>query len=47
MPKTIIGKKGLKLVEIKKCGRFGIRVEKIQSDPPKEVKDQSCIIVMD
>ena len=41
MPKTIIGKKGLKLVEIKNCGRFVIRVEKFQFDPPKEARGQS------
>ena len=34
-------KKGQNWLELKNCGWFGVRIENIQFDPPKEVRGQS------
>ena len=39
--KTEIWKKGQNWLELKKCGWFGVRIENIQFDPPKEIRGQS------
>ena len=34
-------KKGQNWLELQNCGWFGVRIENIQFDPPKEVRGQS------
>ena len=39
--KMKFAKRGQKWLELKDCGWFGVRIENIEFDPPKEVRGQS------
>ena len=40
-PKTEIGKNAKNWLVLKNCGWFGVRIENIQFDPPKQLRGQS------